>query len=152
MAKYIAVRQSDGTFEVESLPGIIWDKVSAIRVTPLVGAEYWNPNTGKSSTLTGSFKYESLTSEVLLSKVQFENELIPFLSTDKAINGDLSATHILGGISSTLSGVRYAGIEYGSFDKLSNDAAKVQCTWTFEGIKHTTSRNPSILGLPLPTF
>lgn len=151
MAKYTAIAKNNGTFEVQKLTDIIFDKVSSLKATAQTGADYWNPNTQKSSQLTGAVKYESITAEVLLSKVQYESTFIPWMQSAEAIDGSLVATHLIGDIRSSLSGIRYSGHEMGEIDKLSNDACKLIVTFTYEG--YTTNKTPAqVLGITIPTF
>lgn len=134
MAIYTPIALNNGLFEIQSLTGVVFNKVSAISEKPVVGAKYYNPNTKKSSVLYGATEYDPITAEMLLSAIQFQ-QFLAWKSTPAALNGTLTATHQIGSIITTLLGVRYGGHNYGEIDKLSNDASMLTVTLSFEGIK-----------------
>jgi|GEM_PF-6902918 hypothetical protein len=129
-----AIPVSDGKFELEGLSDIVFDRCSAIAEKPVFGDPYFNPNTGKNSKLVGQIEYEDITIEALLDKTQ-KTRFNAFKKQWQANPAGITATHILGGIITHLTGVRYGGSTYGEFDKLSNSAAKLILNITFEGIR-----------------
>lgn len=134
MAQYIAIAKWNGLLEVEKLP-IFFDKVSMIDARPLQGANFFNPNTGTRTSLSGATAFEPMTAESLLSFEQFTKTFLPWVRDPESTSGTLTATHIIGEIKTTLLYVRYSGYTYGEVDKLSNDASKLVITFTFEDIK-----------------
>ena len=131
--KYNAIALNNGLFEIQGL-SIIWDKISKISSKPSSGADFYNPYTKIISKLSGSLVYDPVTLEALLIKEIYETQFVPWVRSDSIYDGSLTATHEIGGIKSSLVGVRYFGHEYGEINKLSNDAAKIIMTVTFEGI------------------
>jgi hypothetical protein len=129
-----AIPLSDGKFELEGLSTIVFDKCSAITEKPVFGDSYFNPNTGKNSKLAGQTEYEDITVESLLDKQQIV-AWNTFKKAWAAKPAGITATHVLGGITTHLTGVRFAGVAFGEYDKLSNSASKLRITITFEGIK-----------------
>jgi hypothetical protein len=130
-----AIPLSDGKFEIEGLPDIVFDKCSAIVEKPVFGDPYFNPNTGKNSKLVGQIEYEDITIQTILDKVQ-KTKFDTFKKTWQANASGLTATHIIGGVTTHLTGVRYGGSTFGEFDKLSNSASKLTITITYEGIRN----------------
>ena len=130
----IAIPTSDGQFELEGFSDIVWDNVSPIVEKPVFGNPYFNPNTGRNSTLVGQTEYENITAEALLD-AEIKRRFDAFRVTWKNRTAGITATHILGGVITHLTGVRFAGLSYGQIDKLSNDASKMTLTVTFEGIR-----------------
>ncbi len=129
-----AIPLSDGKFELEGLSEIVFDKCSAIVEKPVFGDSYFNPNTGKNSKLVGQIEYEDITIEAILDKSQ-KTRFNAFKKQWQAKPSGITATHILGGITTHLTGVRYGGSTFGEFDKLSNSASKISISLTFEGIR-----------------
>lgn len=134
MPRYIAIAKWNGTIEIENLP-IFFDIVSAIDARPLQGANFFNPNTGTRTSLSGATAYEPLTLESLLSAEQYTRTFLPWSRARTSVTGELSATHIIGDIKTTLLYVRYAGHRFGDIDKLSNDPSKLTLIINFEDTK-----------------
>lgn len=132
----LVIPTSDGKFELEGFSVIVWDNVSPIVERPVFGNPYYNPNTGKNSTLVGQTEYENITVQALLDE-QNKRSFDQFRSTWTAKAGGITATHILGGVVTHLTGVRFAGLSFGQIDKLSNDASKITLTISFEGVRNT---------------
>ncbi len=129
-----AIPLSDGKFELEGYPDAIADKVSPIVEKPVFGDPYFNPNTGKNSKLVGQTEFEDIQFEFLLDKTQ-KSRFDTFKKQWVAKKEGITATHIIGGITTHLTGVRFAGVTFGEIDKLSNSASKIRITITFEGIR-----------------
>lgn len=130
---YEAIPRSDGKLEIQSLP-YVWSSCTDIIENPVVGDRYYDPNTGKMSSLIGQTQYENITVTGLLSKTQFLR-LDQLYNSPKAKDGSLTATHVIGNITSTLTGVRLLRKQHGGFDKTSNSPAEVQLEFSFTGVK-----------------
>lgn len=130
---YKPIPRSEGRFEIQSLPQV-FHTVTDIVERAVVGDKYYNPNTGKMSMLVGQTEYDNITATGLLSDPQITS-LKTLFKDPKSKDGSLTATHILGGITTILTGVRILSMTYGSYDKASNSAAEVTIEVSFDGIK-----------------
>lgn len=132
---YKPIPKSDGVLEVQSIP-YVFHNVTNIVEKAVVGDKYYDPNTGKMSSLIGQTEYDNVTATALLSKTQFEG-LNRVYTSPKARDGSLTATHKIGDITTILTGVRILSRTYGEFDKTSNSAAEIQIELSFTGLRNS---------------
>lgn len=138
VALYTPIAQSTGQLQLQD-SDYVWDNCSDIIEAPVVGDDYYDPNTGHTSQLIGQTRYQNITASALLSKAQFI-QLRTLKNSAKSRDGSLTATHIMGDVANTsittiLTGVRILRFQYGSFDKLSNSPAKVQIEISYTGVR-----------------
>jgi hypothetical protein len=139
MALYTPTAQSTGRFELQGVQSV-FDNCSDIIEEPVVGDDFYDPNTGKVSQLIGQTRYQNLTLTGLLSRVQFL-QLKALKDSPKSRDGSLTGTHVIGEgtntVTTIVTGVRIMRFQYGTFDKLSNSPAKVQVELSFTGTRVT---------------
>ena len=132
---YSPIAISEGKLEIQNLP-YAFSRCSAIVERSVQSDKYWNPQTGKISTLIGQTEFENLTASSILSRPQFIILNNIFLSP-QGKNGSLTGTHILGNVTTILTGVRILSLTYGEFEKTSNSAAEITIEISFEGRRIT---------------
>lgn len=134
---YSAISQSIGKVEIESLP-YIFDTGTDIIEAPVVGDDFFDPNTGKVSQLVGQTRYDTMTLTGLLSRTQFR-ALKTLKESPKSKDGTLTATSVAGesnnAITTILTGVRLGRLAYGAFDKLSNSPMRVTLEISYSGTR-----------------
>lgn len=137
MAKYLAIPLSKGSVVIQEID-YVFDTSTAIIKAPVVGDDFYDPDTGEISQLIGQTRRESMTLTALLSKPQFE-PLDTFFETPRAKDGSLTATHQAGEsqslITTILLRVRMLRLEYGNIDKLSNSPSKVTLEISYSGTR-----------------
>ncbi|NEQ25291.1 MAG: hypothetical protein F6K28_40735 [Microcoleus sp. SIO2G3] len=133
MPKYEVVSQSTGSFELQGIP-IIWDTGSAITRTPVVGDDYYDPNTGQVSNLYGQTKYQPITITAVLTVNEYK-ALDALYTSGKAFDGTLTATHKIGKLTRLLTGIQLGEMSDGEFNKLSNSPAKISLQVSYSGLR-----------------
>ena len=131
--QYQVVSQSEGKLEIQSLQ-YIFDNCGNIVEAAVVGDDYYDPNTGQVTQLTGQMRYENISVSGVLSPPQFK-KLDSLFKSGKAKDGSLTATHQLGGVTTILTGVKLRRRQWGQFDKLSNSPAKIELEISFSGAR-----------------
>ena len=134
---YSAISQSIAKVEIESLQ-YVFDTGTDIVEAPVVGDDFYDPNTGKVSQLVGQTRYDTMTLTGLLSRTQFRN-LRTLKDSPKSKDGTLTATAVAGegndSITTILTGVKLGRLAYGAFDKLSNSPMRVTLEISYSGTR-----------------
>jgi hypothetical protein len=134
-AAYKPIPRSDGKLELQGSASV-FHTASDIVEAAVVGDRYYDPNTEKISSLVGQTEYQNITATGLLSKTQFL-QLNNLVKSPKSKDGTLTATHVMGDITTVLTGVRILRISYGAFDKMSNSPAEISIEISFTGTRVT---------------
>jgi hypothetical protein len=130
---YQVVSRSNADIEFQGLQHI-FNTSGDIVESAVVGDKYYDPNTGKITSLVGQTEYENLTVTGVLSKPHFI-KLRALFDSPQAKDGSLTATHRIGEVITILTGVRFLRLQYGSFDRTSNSPAEVTLEISFNGIR-----------------
>lgn len=123
MATYTSYPESNGQLQIQGID-YIFESGTAITETAVTGEDYYDPNTGKMNRHSGQKTFSTITLTAIMSPPQLR-ALKTSYDLPAYSEGEITAIHNLGGVTTKLLKVRLSELSYGSFDKTSNNASKV---------------------------